>query len=105
MHDARRPFEQGVELTAGAGRGTRFEGAAARQHHRDHRAGEVLADDERADEREDGERVDAEATVPGRVDHPPRGGHHTDDGVRRPHTVRGRIEPRQVEDASDRQHG
>ena len=103
VHRTRRAFEQGVELTAGASGGARFEGATARQHHGDHRAREVLADDERADEGENRERVDAEAPVPRRVDHPPRGRDHTDKRVGRPHTARGGMELRQIQHAAERQ--
>ena len=92
-----------MQLAAGACRGARFEGATARQHDGDDRAGEVLADDERADERENRERVDAEATVPRRVDHPPRGGHDADERVGGPQAPRGRVEPGEEEHATDRE--
>ena len=103
MHDTGRSRQERLELPLRACRGTRLERAAAREHDRDDRTGEVLADDERADERQHRQRVDAEAAVPGRVDHPPGRGHDPDDRVDRPDRVRGVVEPGEVQDPAGRE--
>jgi hypothetical protein len=81
-------------------RGARFECPAARKHHRDHRAGEVFAHDQRADEREQRDHVDAEPPVARRVRDPPRRGDHRGDRQRRPHRVCRATEPEEEQQAA-----
>ena len=100
VHDARRTRQQRMQLALRPGRGACLEGTAAREHDRDDRTRQVLADDERADEREHRQRVDTQTPVPGRVDHPPTRGRDPDDRVGRPHRMRGVVRAREVQDAA-----
>jgi hypothetical protein len=58
--DPRRAPQQGGQLPASTGRRGGFERVAAREHERDDRAGEELAQRERAHHREQRDRVDAD---------------------------------------------
>ena len=60
MGDARRALDQKPQLAAGPARRPGLEGRAAGQHQRDDRAGELLAEDQRARDRDERDRVDAD---------------------------------------------
>ena len=68
----RRATQQQVQIPFSPTGRPRLEAAPGRQHHRDHGAGEVLAHHECAEQREQGDGIDAESSVTGGIDHPPR---------------------------------
>jgi hypothetical protein len=63
------------------------------------RTGEELADDQRADEREVRENIDAQTTVARGINHPPRRGSQPTHGRRCPDEIGG------VASAGEKQHG
>ena len=70
---ARRAFEEGAQLPPGPAGGPRLEGSSGGEHDADHRAGELLVDDQCAHQGQQGDHVDAESAVAEPVDHPPGG--------------------------------
>ena len=105
VREPRRALQQLSEIALRPAGRTGFEGATAREHDGDDRAGEVLADDEGADEREHSERVDAETPVPSGVDHPPARGRDAEDRVGRPDRIRGATCVREVQQPACREQG
>ena len=62
VRDARRPLDEQAELTACTSGGPRLERCASGHHQRDDRCGEVLAEGERPDDRNERDRVDADVS-------------------------------------------
>ncbi len=60
MGEARRAGQQGGELAAGAGLGIFFQRGAAGHHQGDDRAGQALAERQRAEDRHQGDDIDPE---------------------------------------------
>jgi hypothetical protein len=63
LGDARRPLHEERELAARAPGGGGLQGGAAGEHQADERAGELLAERQRADHRDERDRVDAEVMI------------------------------------------
>ena len=96
----RRPVEQGGELAVGPAIRVGLERPAAREHHRDHGAGQVFAERQRARHGQQGDQVDT-GLAPDQPDHRRPGERHQPDrGRDAPHGVGRVVRSRQPHDAS-----
>ena len=86
---AGRALEQRGEFPVRASVGEVLEGAPRREHERDHGAGQVLLERERAAHREDGDQVNAGVTVQDAAQDLPADGDDPDRGREGPYEVRG----------------
>ena len=91
VHGPGRAIDQRPEVPLGTSAGSGLDHATAGQHHRDDRSGEVLADGERTEQRQDRDHVDAESTFAGRARHPEQGRADSGHGGRGPHHVPGAV--------------
>ena len=81
VRDARGALDEEAELAAGAAGGPRLERGAAGHHQGDDRGGEELAEREGPDDRDEGDRVDADVSAQQRAG---RGDHERDEHHDRP---------------------
>ena len=81
----------------------RFERPSAGKHHGDQRTGQIFANQQRADQRQHRDQIDAGATAPQGGEHPDQRGYHRDQRAGDPESVSDGMPPRQPCDSAGRQ--
>ncbi len=94
MRDAGRAVNQGFEVALGAGDREVLEHVAARIHHRDDDAGEVLAEQQSRGHRHEGDGIDADAAGEKVAQHRDEQSGGDGNGAERPRPARGAGAPR-----------
>jgi hypothetical protein len=93
----RRPLDERAQLAPRAPVGHLLERVAAREHERDHRPGEVLAEGERAGHRDERDRIHADIAAHDHPRHRDRQRHEQKRRRGRPGQVRRRVDPEHVQ--------